>query len=130
MIGWYEETGTIVVQVVNLNTMQVTSFAGFPRWVFDNPGVRMEKRRITLIKSKQFREAGPDAPREIFFETGTIFEVEQIDCILDYKGRRKKKKKGRRGGRENEIEKKKKKKKKKNSTIDILHGNSNLLQRR
>lgn len=27
----------------------------------------------------QLREAGPDAPREIFFETGTIYAVEQID---------------------------------------------------
>ena len=29
MVGWYEETGTIVVQVVNLNSVEVTSFAGF-----------------------------------------------------------------------------------------------------
>ena len=78
MIGWYEETGTIVVQVVNLNTMKVTSFAGFPRWVFDNPGVTHGEKEDNLDKIKQLREAGPDAPREIFFETGTIFQVEQI----------------------------------------------------
>jgi phenolic acid decarboxylase len=79
MIGWYEETGTIVVQVANLNIMQVTSFAGFPRWVFENPGVTHGEKEDNLSKIKQLREVGPDAPREIFFETGTIFEVEQIN---------------------------------------------------
>ncbi len=78
MVGWYEETGTIVVQVVNLNAMQVTSFAGFPRWLFDNPQVSHGKKEDNLEKLKQLREAGPDAPREIFFETGTIFEVEDV----------------------------------------------------
>jgi len=78
MVGWYEETGTIVVQVVNLNNMQVTSFAGFPRWVFDNPGVTHGQKEDNLDKIMQMREAGPDAPREIFFESGTIFAVEQI----------------------------------------------------
>ena len=79
MIGWYEETGTIVVQVVNLNSMQVTSYAGFPRWVFDNPGATHGEKDLNLEKIKQLREAGPDAPREIFFEIGTIFAVEDID---------------------------------------------------
>ena len=78
MVGWYEETGTIVVQMVNLNSMQVTSFAGFPRWVFDNPGVTHGQKEDNLDKIMQMREAGPDAPREIFFESGTIFAVEQI----------------------------------------------------
>jgi phenolic acid decarboxylase len=78
MVGWYEETGTIVVQVVNLNSMQVTSFAGFPRWVFDNPGVTHGDKEDNLVRIKELREAGPDAPREIFFETGTVFAVEQI----------------------------------------------------
>ena len=76
MVGWYEETGTIVVQVVNLNSMQVTSFAGFPRWVFDNPGVTHGQKEDNLERIMQMREAGPDAPREIFFESGTIFAVE------------------------------------------------------
>jgi phenolic acid decarboxylase len=76
MIGWYEETGTIVVQVVNLNSMEVTSFAGFPRWVFDNPEVTHGEKDSNLTRTKQLREAGPDAPREIFFETGKIFAVE------------------------------------------------------
>ena len=79
MVGWYEETGTIVVQLVNLNSMQVTSYAGFPRWVFDNPGVTHGEKDDNLIRIKKLREAGPDAPREIFFETGTIFAVERID---------------------------------------------------
>jgi phenolic acid decarboxylase len=78
MVGWYEETGTIVVQVVNLNSMQVTSFAGFPRWVFDNPGVTHGQKEDNFERIMQMREAGPDAPREIFFESGTIFAVEQI----------------------------------------------------
>jgi phenolic acid decarboxylase len=78
MIGWYEETGTIVVQVVNLNRMEVTSFAGFPRWLFDNPGVTHGEKDSNLDRIKQLREAGPDAPREIFFETGNIFAVEQV----------------------------------------------------
>jgi phenolic acid decarboxylase len=78
MVGWCEETGTIVVQVVNLNSMQVTSFAGFPRWVFDNPGVTHGQKEDNLERIMQMREAGPDAPREIFFESGTIFAVEQI----------------------------------------------------
>lgn len=79
MVGWYEETGTIVVQVVNLNVMEVTSFAGFPRWIFDNPVVAHGRKEDTLEKIMQLRESGPDAPREIFFETGEIFAVENID---------------------------------------------------
>ena len=78
MIGWYEETGTIVVKVVNLNSMEVTSFAGFPRWVFDNPGLTHGEKDNNLDRIRQLRDAGPDAPREIFFETGTIFSVEQV----------------------------------------------------
>jgi phenolic acid decarboxylase len=78
MVGWYEETGTIVVQVVNLNSMQVTSFAGFPRWIFDNPGITHGQKDANLTRIMQLREAGPDAPREIFFESGNIFAVEQI----------------------------------------------------
>jgi len=79
MIGWYEETGTIVVQIINLNSMEVTSYAGFPRWVFDNPGVTHGDKDANFNRIKELREAGPDAPREIFFETGSIFAVEQID---------------------------------------------------
>jgi phenolic acid decarboxylase len=79
MIGWYEETGTIVVQMVNLNSMEVTSFAGFPRWVFNNPEVTHGKKDENLEQIKQLREAGPDAPREIFFETGKIYDVQQVD---------------------------------------------------
>jgi len=78
MVGWYEETGTIVVQVINLNSMQVTSLAGFPRWLFDNPQLTRGEKDDNLARIKQLRETGPDAPREIFFETGTIFEVEQF----------------------------------------------------
>ena len=77
LVGWYEETGTIVVQVVNLKAMQVTSFAGFPRWVFDNPQATHGEKDDNLARIMQLREAGPDAPREIFFETGTIFSVEE-----------------------------------------------------
>ena len=78
MVGWYEETGTIVVQVVNLNSMQVTSFAGFPRWVFDHPEITHGDKDGNLARLLQLREGGPDAPREIFFESGTIFSVEQV----------------------------------------------------
>ncbi len=78
MVGWYEETGTIVVQVVNLNSMEVTSFAGFPRWVFDNPGVTHGNKDDNMAKMMELRQIGPDAPREIFFEKGTIFAVEQV----------------------------------------------------
>jgi phenolic acid decarboxylase len=78
MVGWYEETGTIVVQIINLQSMQVTSFAGFPRWLFANPEVTHGEKDNNLVLIKQLREKGPDAPREIFFETGTIFSVEQI----------------------------------------------------
>jgi phenolic acid decarboxylase len=78
MVGWYEETGTIVVQVVNLNSREVTSFAGFPRWVFDNPEVTHGEKDSNLARIKQLGEAGPDAPREIFFETGKIFSVERV----------------------------------------------------
>lgn len=76
MVGWYEETGTIVVQVINLNSMKVTSLAGFPRWLFDNPQLTLGEKDDNLAKIRQLREAGPDAPREIFFETGTIFAME------------------------------------------------------
>ncbi len=78
MVGWYEETGTIVVQVINLQAMHVTSFAGFPRWLFDNPGVAHGEKDDNLVQIRQLREKGPDAPREIFFESATIFSVEQI----------------------------------------------------
>jgi phenolic acid decarboxylase len=78
MVGWYEETGTIVVQTVNLNTMKVVSFAGFPRWVFDNPGMTHGNKEDTVEKIKEMRNALPDAPREVFFETATIFSVEEV----------------------------------------------------
>jgi phenolic acid decarboxylase len=78
VVGWYEETGTIVVQVVNLNSMEVTSFAGFPRWLFDNPETTRGNKDDNLTKIMQLREKGPDAPREIFFETGKIFAVEEV----------------------------------------------------
>ena len=78
MVGWYEETGTIVVQVVNLNTMQVTSFAGFPRWVFDNPQATHGEKDANIENIRSLRDKGPDAPRHIFFETGTIFAIEDI----------------------------------------------------
>ena len=78
MVGWYEETGTIVVQVVNLNSMEVTSFAGFPRWVFDNPGLTHGAKDVNLEKIRQMREKEPDAPRQIVFTTGKIFAVEQM----------------------------------------------------
>lgn len=79
MVAWYEETGTIVVQVVNLNSMEVTSFAGFPRWVYENPGATHGKKDDNLATLIKLREKGPDAPREIFWETGVIFAVEQVD---------------------------------------------------
>ncbi len=78
MVGWYEETGTIVVQVVNLNSMQVTSFAGFPRWVFDNPELTHGEKDANLTRIQAMRETRPDAPREIIFTTGTIFSVEEL----------------------------------------------------
>ena len=37
------------------------------------------EKEDNLTRIMQLREAGPDAPREIFFETGTIFSLEQID---------------------------------------------------
>jgi len=45
MVGWYEETGTIVVQVVNLNSMRINSFAGFPNDLRQSPGIAREQRR-------------------------------------------------------------------------------------
>ena len=78
MVGWYEEMGTIVVQVVNLNSKKVTSLAGFPRWVFDNPEKAHGDKDKILPQLLELRDKGPDAPREIFFETGTIFSVEEI----------------------------------------------------
>jgi phenolic acid decarboxylase len=78
MVGWYEETGTIVVQVVNLNSMQVTSFAGFPRWVFDNPALTHGEKDTNLPRLQELSKAGPDAPREIIFTTGSIFAIEEL----------------------------------------------------
>jgi phenolic acid decarboxylase len=78
MVGWYEETGTIVVQVVNLNLLQVTGFAGFPRWVFDHPEKTYGNKDEHVEELMELRATLPDAPREIFFETGTIFSVEEI----------------------------------------------------
>jgi phenolic acid decarboxylase len=79
MVAWYEETGTIVVQVVNLDSMEVTSFAGFPRWVYDNPAATHGSKDDNLTALTKLRETGLDAPREIFWETGVIFSVEQVD---------------------------------------------------
>jgi phenolic acid decarboxylase len=59
--------------------MEVTSYAGFPRWVFNNPEVTHGEKEDNLAQIQQLREAGPDAPREIFFETGKIFAIEQIN---------------------------------------------------
>ena len=78
MVGWYEETGTIVVQTVNLNTMTVTTFAGFPRWLFDKPSLTHGRKEDTLAKTKELRNSLPDAPREVFFESATIFSVEEV----------------------------------------------------
>lgn len=78
MVGWYEETGTMVVQTVNLNTMKLVSFAGFPRWVFDNPGMTHGQKEDTIEKIREMRNTLPDAPREVFFETATIFSVEEV----------------------------------------------------
>ena len=78
IVGWYEETGTIVVQTVNLNSMKVVSFAGFPRWVFDNPEQTHGRKEDILEKITGLRSTLPDAPREIFFETATIFSVEEV----------------------------------------------------
>jgi phenolic acid decarboxylase len=76
MVGWYEETGTIVVQTVNLNTLTLTSFAGFPRWLFDNPGLSHGKKEDNAGKIQALRSTLPDAPREVFFESAKIFSVE------------------------------------------------------
>jgi phenolic acid decarboxylase len=76
MVGWYEETGTIVVQTVNLNAMTLTSFAGFPRWLFDNPGLTHGKKEDNAGKIQALRNTLPDAPREVFFESAKIFSVE------------------------------------------------------
>jgi phenolic acid decarboxylase len=78
MVGWYEETGTIVVQNINLNTMTVTTFAGFPRWLFDNPGLTHGSKEDTAAKTRELRNSLPDAPREVFFESATIFSVEDV----------------------------------------------------
>jgi len=78
MVGWYEETGTIVVQTVNLNSMTLTSFAGFPRWLFDNPALTHGKKEENAEKIKELRKTLPDAPREVFFESATIFSVEEV----------------------------------------------------
>ena len=65
MVGWYEETGTIVVQTVNLNAMTLTSFAGFPRWLF-NPGLSHGEKEDNAGKIQALRNTLPDAPREVF----------------------------------------------------------------
>jgi phenolic acid decarboxylase len=83
MVGWYEETGTIVVQTINLNTLTLVSFAGFPRWVFDNPGLTHGKKEDTVEQTRERRKTLPDAPREIFFETATIFSVEEVGVTAD-----------------------------------------------
>ena len=77
MVGWYEETGTIVVQVVNLNSMRINSFAGFPKWIFDNPQVSHGNKDDRMGEIMKLREKGPDAPRHIFFVSGKIFSVEE-----------------------------------------------------
>ncbi|OPY78208.1 MAG: Phenolic acid decarboxylase PadC [Syntrophorhabdus sp. PtaU1.Bin153] len=76
MVGWYEETGTVVVQTVNLNAMEVTGFVAFPRWVFDNPALTHGNKDDDLPRLMHMRETMPDAPREIVFEVARIFSVE------------------------------------------------------
>lgn len=76
MVSWYEETGTIVSTVVNLEARTITGFVAFPRWVYDNPEWthgRKEEKESELLR---LRSTEQDAPREIVFESANIHSVE------------------------------------------------------
>ena len=52
IVEWHEETGTIVVPTVNLNTMTVTTFAGFPRGFLTIPVLLTAGKKTPLRRQK------------------------------------------------------------------------------
>jgi phenolic acid decarboxylase len=77
-VAWYEETGTVVSQVINLNSMTLYGFIAFPHWVWSNPEKTHGRKEQKLQELLTLREVGPDAPRTVIYELAKIFSVEDI----------------------------------------------------
>ena len=78
--GRLEEAGTLASGglVFAYYVRDPERYGGFPRWVFDNPEQTHGRKEDILEKITGLRSTLPDAPREIFFETATIFSVEEV----------------------------------------------------
>lgn len=76
MVSWYEETGTVVSTVVNLEARTISGFIAFPRWVYDDPALTHGRKEDKLTELLRLRSTEQDAPREIVFETANISSVE------------------------------------------------------
>lgn len=77
-VAWYEETGTVVSQVTNLNSMTLYGFIAFPKWVWNNPEKTHGRKEQKLQELIALRDAGPDVPRTVIYESAKIFSVEDI----------------------------------------------------
>jgi phenolic acid decarboxylase len=77
-VVWYEETGTIVSQVVNLNTRTINGFVAFPQWVWKDPAKTHGRKQEKLNELLALRDAGPDAPRKLVYMTARIATIEEL----------------------------------------------------
>jgi len=77
-VVWYEETGTLVSQVVNLNARKINGFIAFPQWVWRNPEKTHGRKEEKVDQLLALREAGPDAPRKLVYMTANIRTIEDI----------------------------------------------------
>jgi phenolic acid decarboxylase len=77
-VVWYEETGTIVSQVVNLAAGTVNAFVAFPRWLWENPSASHGRKQDKLDELLKMREEGSDAPRKLVYMTARIGSTEDL----------------------------------------------------
>lgn len=82
-IVWYEETGTIVSQVVNLAAGTVHAFVAFPRWLWENPARSHGRKQDKLNELLRMRDEGPDAPRKLVYMTARISAIEDLGENVD-----------------------------------------------
>lgn len=77
-VVWYEETGTIVSQIVNLSAGTVNAFVAFPRWLWENPTLSHGRKEEKLDQLLKMRDEGPDAPRKLIYMTARIVSAEDL----------------------------------------------------
>ncbi|MBO0878824.1 MAG: phenolic acid decarboxylase [Mycobacterium sp.] len=76
-LGWYEETGTTVTLIWNLDTQIVERFATVPRWLADvDMSISAGDNQDPEFRAKmaELAAAGPDMPRHVYQDFG-YFEL-------------------------------------------------------